>query len=291
MIYKEFRYLISYLENFRIFSLESWWKKFEQKLTIIRPPAEKQHRKEAMWPYIWPCRFLQIFRFNRVFFPKYWQSQSGKNGWQMILDWPQDIPPLLYAFVSIRPRVLSKDKICTSLGSLFNLHLLLNEHAPVSQQTPSATQFPWLRLPQGGPEMAHASVLSFSFSHMLDSDVPIWQPKGPQQISGPTHWPKSPGPHDIHSLVGWDTIPMLLLPPGGQFRMKQQLLNVVNMSKRRLTCGKFKWKILQHSMFCIKWVKFNTKRCSQFDECRYSGTGITIQTAIASQGIVYEILC
>lgn len=60
--------------------------------------------------------------------------------------------------------------------------------------------------------------------------------------------------------MGCETIPMLLLPPGGQFRMKQELLNVVNMSRRRLTCGKFKWRILKHSIFCIKWVKSCPKK-------------------------------
>lgn len=206
--------------------------------------------------------FCKVYELVEFFFPNIDKVRLGSIVDRWSSRWPQDIPALLYAFVSIRPRVLSKDKICTSLGSLFNLHLLLNEHAPVSQQIPSATQFPWLWLPQGGPEMAQAVVLSFSFSHTLDSDVPIWQPKGPQQMSGPTHWPKSPGPQDIHSFVCCETIPMLLLPPGGQFRMKQQLLNVVNMSRRRLTCGRFKWRILQHSIFCIKWVKSCTNKSS-----------------------------
>lgn len=66
----------------------------------------------------------------------------------------------------------------------------------------------------------------------------------------------------LTSFVCCETIPMLLLPPGGQFRMKQQLLNVVNMSRRRLTCGRFKWRILQHSIFCIKWVKSCTNKSS-----------------------------
>lgn len=100
-----------------------------------RPPAEKQHRKEAIWPYIGPCRFLQSLRIIRVFFPNIDKVRLGSIVDRWSSGWPQDIPALLYAFVSIRPRVLSKDKICTSLGSLFNLHLLLNEHAPVNGLT------------------------------------------------------------------------------------------------------------------------------------------------------------
>lgn len=64
---------------------------------------------------------------------------------------------------------------------------------------PSATHFPLFFL-HGNPGKSHASVSGkyISCLHLIVSKVPIKQPKGPQQIWDPKHFPESPGPQEMH---------------------------------------------------------------------------------------------